>query len=89
MRSVKNISKKSSVKVPWMIVVIMLRCSRPHKMDPVFPSFLGMDVPIITIVTALQNFSMNAALPVGNVKFDAVAIIYAMKVAIFFKDVNF
>ena len=83
MRRVKNIGKKSSVKVPWMTVVIMLRCNKFHKMDPVFPSTLSMDVPIITIVTTLPNFLMNAALPVGNVKFNAVAKIYAMKVAIF------
>lgn len=82
MRSVKNVTNKSRVKVPWLIVVTTRPCSKPHKMDPVFRSALSMDVPIITIVTALRNFSMSAALPVGNVKFDAVAKIYAMKVAI-------
>ena len=68
-----------------MTVVIMRRCSRPHQMDPVLQSALGMDAPIITIVTALPNFSMNAALPVGNVKYDAAAKIYAIKVAIFLR----
>ena len=80
MRLVKNIGKKSSVKVPWMTVVTMLQCSKFQKMDPVFPSALSMDVPIINIVTTLPNFLVNAALPIGNVKFNAVAKIYAMKV---------
>jgi len=58
-------------------------------MDPVFQSALSMDVPIITIVTAARNFSMNAVLPIGNVKFDVVATVYVMKVAIFLRMLVF
>ena len=89
MRNVKNVTNKSRVKVPWLIVAIMRQCNKPHKMDPVFRSASSMDVPIITIVTALRNFSMSAVQPVGNVKFDAVAKIYAMKVAIFLRMLIF
>ena len=82
MRTAKNASNKSRVKVPWLIVVTTRPCSKPHKMDPVLQSALSMAVPIIMIVVTLQTFSMNALLPLENVKCDAAAKIFAIKVTL-------
>ena len=87
-RNAKRIIKKSRVRAPWTIVVIMRQYSRPHRMGPVLPSSLSMDVPITTTVTTLRNFLMSVVLPVGNVKYIAAVKICAMKVTTF-KHVNF
>ena len=79
-RSVKNVTNKSLVKVPWLTVVITRLRSRPHKMEPLLQSALNMGVSITKIVTALQTFSANALLLLNNVKCDVAAKIYAMKV---------
>ena len=88
MKNVRNITRKSPVRAPWTIVVIMRQYSISHRMGPVSQSSLSMDVPITTIATTLKNFLMSALIPVGNALYNAAVKIYAMKVTIY-KRVKF